>query len=185
MSARPLRAPCVEMKYYRTLRPSRKFEVIGVSMIEPSGSHRVHAGQLADLRCGTICARVSHHVDGIERDSIDRLAFAVLDLLHGELVHHRLGDSAGAAPDIEHCCSVRRRSPDRVCTASRFPLTRPRRRHEACASASAPACRRCRSRCRRRSPGGNRPASAGRQRRRSPRGRNGGKLVDQPEISFF
>ncbi|MNC98078.1 hypothetical protein D3C83_159320 [compost metagenome] len=37
VSARPLRAPWVEMKYCRTLRPSRKFAVIGVSMIEPSG----------------------------------------------------------------------------------------------------------------------------------------------------
>ena len=37
VSARPLRAPCVETKYWRTSRPSRKFAVIGVSMIEPSG----------------------------------------------------------------------------------------------------------------------------------------------------
>ena len=37
VSARPLRAPWVEMKYWRTFRPSRKFAVIGVSMIEPSG----------------------------------------------------------------------------------------------------------------------------------------------------
>ena len=37
VSARPLRAPCVEMKYCSTLRPSRKLAVIGVSMIEPSG----------------------------------------------------------------------------------------------------------------------------------------------------
>ena len=33
----PLRAPWVEMKYWRTSRPSRKFALIGVSMIEPSG----------------------------------------------------------------------------------------------------------------------------------------------------
>ena len=37
VSARPLRAPWVEMKYSFTFRPSLKFEVIGVSMIEPSG----------------------------------------------------------------------------------------------------------------------------------------------------
>ncbi len=37
VSARPLRAPCVEMKYCRTDRPSRKFVVIGVSMISPDG----------------------------------------------------------------------------------------------------------------------------------------------------
>jgi hypothetical protein len=37
VSASPLRAPCVEMKYWSTERPSRKFEVIGVSMISPDG----------------------------------------------------------------------------------------------------------------------------------------------------
>ena len=37
MSANPFRAPCVEMKYCNTVRPSRKFEVIGVSMISPEG----------------------------------------------------------------------------------------------------------------------------------------------------
>ena len=37
VSARPLRAPCVEMKYWSTESPSRKFEVIGVSMISPDG----------------------------------------------------------------------------------------------------------------------------------------------------
>ncbi len=37
VSARPLRAPCVEMKYCNTVRPSRKFDVIGVSMISPDG----------------------------------------------------------------------------------------------------------------------------------------------------
>ena len=33
VSARPLRAPCVELKYSSTLSPSRKFALIGVSMI--------------------------------------------------------------------------------------------------------------------------------------------------------
>ncbi len=37
VSASPFRAPCVEMKYWRTDSPSRKFEVIGVSMISPDG----------------------------------------------------------------------------------------------------------------------------------------------------
>ena len=37
VSARPLRAPCVEIKYCITVNPSRKLAVIGVSMIEPSG----------------------------------------------------------------------------------------------------------------------------------------------------
>ena len=35
VSARPLRAPWVEMKYSRTDKPSRKFEVIGFSIISP------------------------------------------------------------------------------------------------------------------------------------------------------
>ena len=38
VSARPLRAPCVERKYSRTVRPSRKFDRIGMSMISPFGS---------------------------------------------------------------------------------------------------------------------------------------------------
>ena len=35
VSARPLRAPCVEMKYSSTESPSRKFDLIGLSMISP------------------------------------------------------------------------------------------------------------------------------------------------------
>ncbi len=38
VSARPLRAPCVEMKYSRTLRPSEKLALMGRSMIRPVGS---------------------------------------------------------------------------------------------------------------------------------------------------
>ncbi len=37
VSARPLRAPCVEMKYSRTDRPSRKLALIGRSRISPFG----------------------------------------------------------------------------------------------------------------------------------------------------
>ena len=37
VSASPLRAPCVEMKYSSTERPSRKLDVIGRSMISPDG----------------------------------------------------------------------------------------------------------------------------------------------------
>jgi hypothetical protein len=32
-----LRAPCVDEKYSRTFKPSRKFALIGVSMILPDG----------------------------------------------------------------------------------------------------------------------------------------------------
>ena len=38
VSARPLRAPWLEMKYSSTLIPSRRFERIGRSMIRPDGS---------------------------------------------------------------------------------------------------------------------------------------------------
>jgi len=37
VSARPFLAPCVEIKYSRTVRPSRRFAKIGVSMISPDG----------------------------------------------------------------------------------------------------------------------------------------------------
>ena len=37
VSARPLRAPCVDKKYSFTERPSRKFATMGVSMMRPSG----------------------------------------------------------------------------------------------------------------------------------------------------
>ena len=37
VSARPLRAPWVELKYSSTLKPSLKLEMIGVSMISPEG----------------------------------------------------------------------------------------------------------------------------------------------------
>ncbi len=37
VSARPLRAPCVEMKYCNTDSPSRKFAVMGCSMTSPEG----------------------------------------------------------------------------------------------------------------------------------------------------
>ena len=37
VSARPLRAPCVEMKYSTTVRPSRKLDVIGRGIVSPLG----------------------------------------------------------------------------------------------------------------------------------------------------
>ena len=38
VSARPLRAPCVEMKYSSTDSPSMKLALIGRAMISPFGS---------------------------------------------------------------------------------------------------------------------------------------------------
>ena len=37
VSAKPLRAPCVDIKYWSTFNPSLKFAVMGVSIIDPSG----------------------------------------------------------------------------------------------------------------------------------------------------
>ena len=37
VSASPLRAPCVEMKYSSTERPSRKLDLMGSSMMSPRG----------------------------------------------------------------------------------------------------------------------------------------------------
>ena len=37
VSARPFLAPWVDIKYWRTDKPSLKFAVIGVSIIDPSG----------------------------------------------------------------------------------------------------------------------------------------------------
>jgi len=62
-----LRAPCVEMKYCSTVSPSRKFAVMGVSMISPEGfaiSPRMPAA--GDLLRGTAGARVGHDEDGLK-----------------------------------------------------------------------------------------------------------------------
>ena len=37
VSAKPFLAPCVEIKYSKTVNPSRKFAVIGLSIISPEG----------------------------------------------------------------------------------------------------------------------------------------------------
>ena len=93
------------MKYCRTFRPSRKFAVIGVSMIEPSGL-AIRPRMPASWRiCAARAARagVGHHVDGVERLLLDFLAVAVDDLLLGQLAHHDLADLvAGLAPDVDH-----------------------------------------------------------------------------------
>jgi len=48
VSARPFRAPCVELKYSSTVSPSLKFEMIGLSMISPDGFRHqsAHRGEL-------------------------------------------------------------------------------------------------------------------------------------------
>jgi hypothetical protein len=63
------------MKYWSTVRPSRKFAVMGVSMISPLGlgHEAAHAGELADLLVRAAGARVGHHEDRVERRLVARL----------------------------------------------------------------------------------------------------------------
>ena len=67
-------------------------------------SHQTtHTRQLTNLSGGTASARVSHHVDGVERFLFDFFAMAVDGLLFAELVHHHLGHSvASLTPDVNH-----------------------------------------------------------------------------------
>jgi len=105
VSARPLRAPCVEMKYCRTLEALA--EVGGDGRLDDRavgfGHETPHPGQLPDLSSGTPRPRVGHHVDGVEGLLLDHLALFGDDLLLGELLHHRLGHQIGRpAPDVDH-----------------------------------------------------------------------------------
>ena len=65
---KPFLAPCVEMKNSKTVRPSRKFARIGISMISPDGS-AIRPRMPASCRIWFVeplRARVGHHVDRIE-----------------------------------------------------------------------------------------------------------------------
>src|SRR5256885_1802974 len=92
------------MKYCRTFRPSRKFAVMGVSMMEPSGL-AIRPRMPASWR---ICAAEPRAPEsaimyGVERFLLDFVAVAVDDLFLGKLGHHDLGDFvAGLAPDVHH-----------------------------------------------------------------------------------
>ena len=60
-----------------------------------------HAGELPHLRDGAARAGIGHHVNGVERLLLDRLALAVDRALGGEVPHHGFGDLlAGARPDV-------------------------------------------------------------------------------------
>ena len=61
-----------------------------------------HTGKLADLGVPAPGAGIGHHVDGVERFLLDRLAFGVDDFLHAQFVHHFTGDPVtGMGPDID------------------------------------------------------------------------------------
>ena len=67
VSARPLRAPCVAMKYSSTDRPSRKFDLIGRGMISPLGlaTRPRMPGDLPHLHHVSAGAGRDHHVDRV------------------------------------------------------------------------------------------------------------------------
>ena len=78
MSARPLRAPCVELKYSSTVRPSRKLALIGVSMILPDGlaiRPRMPA-ELADLLDAAAGTGVGHQEDRVHVAAPSRTSFS-------------------------------------------------------------------------------------------------------------
>ncbi len=67
------------------------------------GHQATHTGQLADLGGRTAGARVSHHVDRVERFLAHFFAVTVHNRLGGQLFHHRLADLvASLAPDVHH-----------------------------------------------------------------------------------
>src|SRR6187399_1209201 len=86
VSARPLRAPWVEMKYSSTDRPSMKFALIGRSMISPFGFASSPA--CADLLERAARSRVGHHEDRVQLE---------------ERLLHRVGDGVRPLrPDVDN-----------------------------------------------------------------------------------
>ena len=101
--ARPLRAPWVELKCSSTVRPSLKFEMIGVSMISPDSglaAEAAHAAELLHLGLRTAGAGVGHHA----RNGVDLQLAAVGAFLGGrDLQHHLVGDPVrGLGPGVDH-----------------------------------------------------------------------------------
>src|SRR5260221_10596299 len=66
VSAKPLRAPCVEMKYSKTFSPSRKFEVIGVSITSPEG---LAISPRMPESCRICCFRSEEHTSELQSHS--------------------------------------------------------------------------------------------------------------------
>ncbi len=59
-----LRAPCAEMKYSSTSRPSRKLDLMELNGMTGSIGHKsAHASKLFDLLIGSTRSGVSHHED--------------------------------------------------------------------------------------------------------------------------
>jgi len=74
VSARPLRAPCVEMKYWSTDRPSAEVRRDGGldDLARRLRHQATHGRQLADLLGRASSARVRHDVNRVE-GGLDRL----------------------------------------------------------------------------------------------------------------
>ena len=93
------------MKYCSTVRPSRKFAVIGVSMISPDGlAIRPRMPASCRICCGAAAgARVGHHEDRVEARrrccSCPRRPSTVVG---AELAQHLVGDAVGdLGPDVD------------------------------------------------------------------------------------
>ena len=67
------------------------------------GHQTAHTRELANLRRGTTCSRVGHHVDRVERLLLDVVAVLILDGFSAKLLHHRLGYLLiGIRPDVDN-----------------------------------------------------------------------------------
>jgi hypothetical protein len=95
VSARPLRAPCVEMKYSKTVRPSRKFAKNRLlnDVTARLGHQTTHASELTHLLTVTARAGVHHQVNRVE---------LLLALVRFERLEHDVRDLIGRVrPDID------------------------------------------------------------------------------------
>ena len=84
---------------FTEVRGNRRFNNGAVRL----GHQAAHAGELANLGCGTTSTGVGHHVDAVERFLTNLLAVTVDRRFGGELGHHHLAHLVGrAAPDVHH-----------------------------------------------------------------------------------
>ena len=179
VSARPLRAPCVEMKYWSTDRALA--EVGGDRRLDDFarglGHQAAHAGQLADLLRRTARARVGHDVDRVERRLLALLAGLVVDqLLGADLAHHLVGDLLRhLRPDVDDlvvALAVGDQTLGVLLLDLLHFLLRSLEQLDSCAPGSS--CRRRRSRCRPWWRGCSRATAACRPGARSPSDRRRG-----------
>ena len=97
VSAKPLRAPCVELKYSSTLSPSRKLALIGVSMMVPFGL-AIRPRMPASWRICSMPPRAPEWAIrkiGFRYGAPSRRSFL-------QVFHHLLGDLvAGVRPQVD------------------------------------------------------------------------------------